>query len=239
MSKLTLNKLLKINKDLEESNTKLNAKVTKLSEKLEVCKESLNNLEQYTRRECLEVYGIPELQDENTDKHVIKVGSLMGVEFNKEDISVSHRIPKLSFSSVAARNWNNVEASAPKIIVKFPRRDTRDRFYVARKNLRDNSNPMDYLHSPVKDSFFLFPTTSREIEVEISNLRIGKAVGQFGVPIDILKFVKCVVSKPLEMLFNVSFSFGIVACDLKLANVVPVYTKDHKHAYKTIALFLF
>ena len=45
---------------------------------------------------------------------------------DKEDISVSHRIPKPSFSSVAAGNWNNVEASTPKIIVKFARRDTRD-----------------------------------------------------------------------------------------------------------------
>ena len=66
----------KKNKELEESNTKLNAEVANLSEKLKVCKESLNdNLEQYTRRECLEVSGIPELQDENTDELVIKVGS--------------------------------------------------------------------------------------------------------------------------------------------------------------------
>jgi len=50
---------------------------------------------------------------------------------------------------------------------------------------------MDYFHSPVKDSFFIFPTTSREIQVEISNLRIGKAVGPFSAPIDILKIVKC------------------------------------------------
>ena len=115
----------KKNKDLEESNTKLKAEVTNLSDKLKVCKESLNNLEQYTRRECLEVSGIPELQDENTDELVIKVGSLMGVVINKEDISVSHRIPKPSFSSVAAGNRNNVEASTsttPKIIVKFVHR---------------------------------------------------------------------------------------------------------------------
>ena len=90
---------------------------------------------------------------------------------------------------------------------------------------RGHSNPMDYLRSPVKDSFFLFPTTSREIEVEISNLRISKAVGPFSITIDILKIIKCVVSKPLEILLNVSFSSGIVPYDLKLANVVPVYNK--------------
>ena len=46
---------------------------------------------------------------------------------------------------------------------------------------RGHGNPMDYLHSPVKGSFFLFPTTSREIEVETSNLRISKAVGPFSI----------------------------------------------------------
>ena len=72
----------KKNKDLEESNTKLKAEVTKRSEKLKVYKKSLNNLEKYTRREGLEVSGIPEFQDENTDELVIKVGSLMGVVIN-------------------------------------------------------------------------------------------------------------------------------------------------------------
>ena len=104
---------------------------------------------------------------------------------------------------------------------------------------RGHSNPMDYLHSPVKDSFFLFPTPSREIEFEISNLRIGKTAGPFSVPIDILKIVKCVVSKPLEMLFNVLFSTGIVPYDLKLANVIPGYKKGSQTClsnYRPISL---
>lgn len=58
-------------------------------------------------------------------------------------------------------------------------------------------------------------------------------MGPLSVPNDILKIIKCVVSKPLEMLFNVSFSTGIVPYDLKLANVVPVYKKG-----SPIALFL-
>ena len=98
---------------------------------------------------------------------------------------------------------------------------------------------MDYLHSPIKDSFFLFPTTRREIEVEISNLRTGKAVGPFSIPIDILKIIKCVVSKPLEILINASFSTGIVPHDLKLANVVPVYKKGPQTSlsnYRPISL---
>lgn len=108
---------------------------------------------------------------------------------------------------------------------------------------RGHSNLMVYLHTPVKDSFFLFPsTTRREIEVEISNLRTSKAVGPFSIPIDILKVIKCVVSKPLEILFNESFSTGIVLYDLKLANVVPVYKKGSQTSlsnYLPISLLSF
>ena len=55
----------------------------------------VNDLEQYSRRECLEIRGIPVLgnrpHEENTDNIVIKVAELIGVKINHEDISVSHR----------------------------------------------------------------------------------------------------------------------------------------------------
>lgn len=55
---------------------------------------------------------------------------------------------------------------------------------------RVDSNPVDYLQSPVKNSFFFFPTTSyRELEVETSNLRTGKAAGTFSIPIDNFHFI--------------------------------------------------
>ena len=87
-------------------------------------------------------------------------------------------------------------------------------------------SPMSYLKSPVDENFFIFPTTASEIENEISSLKSGKAVGPFSVPISILKILKTVISKPLAMLFNASFSAGIVPAKFKIANVVPVYKKD-------------
>ena len=64
-------------------------------------------------------------------------------------------------------------------------------------------------------------------------------MGPFSIPIDILKIIKCVVSKPLEMLFYASFSTPIVPYDLKLANVVPVYKKGSQTRlsnYRSISL---
>jgi len=41
----------------------------------------------------------------------------------------------------------------------------------------------------------------------------------------ILKLLKTVLSKPLEIIFNTSFSTGIVPTDIKLANIIPVLKK--------------
>jgi hypothetical protein len=41
--------------------------------------------------------------------------------------------------------------------------------------------------------------------------------------VSILKILGTVISKPLETLFNVSFSMGIVPSNFKIANILPIY----------------
>ena len=69
---------------------------------------------------------------------------------------------------------------------------------------------MEYLNNPVCNSLYIFPLTCSEIETEISRLKTGKSVGPFSIPVDILKMLKAYVSKPLEIVFNASFSTGVV-----------------------------
>mgnify|MGYP007058635607 FL=1 len=64
--------------DLLEARNAILAENATLSRRSQSCKTCLNNLEQYSRRECIEISGIPEVKDENTDNIVIKVGSLIG-----------------------------------------------------------------------------------------------------------------------------------------------------------------
>ena len=90
-------------------------------------KQELNNLEQYSRRECLEIRGVPVLPGEKTNEIVRKVGEVIGVAIECNDISISHRLPA---------NRNNSRNTEPAIIAKFIRRDIRDQLYKARKNLR-------------------------------------------------------------------------------------------------------
>ena len=54
-------------------------------------------------------------------------------------------------------------------------------------------DPLQYLDQPVLDSFFVSPTSTKEIETVIGNLKSGKAVGPSSLPVDILKLLKRVV----------------------------------------------
>ena len=100
-------------------------------------------------------------------------------------------------------------------------------------------SPLEYLKIPLCNSFFIFPTTAEEIETEITKLKSSKAAGPFSIPVIILKILKTVISKPLEVLFNASFETGIVPDSFKLANVVPVYKKGSQTSlsnYRPISL---
>ena len=119
-----------------QENKLLKEEILNLSNQLHVQKESINDVEQYIRRECLEISGIPQLPQEDTNEIVIKVGKLIGVNVGKADISVSHRLPtKVSYSNTVSRG----RAFPPKIIANFVRRDIRDQFYAGRKRLKNKT----------------------------------------------------------------------------------------------------
>ena len=102
-------------------------------------KDNINDMEQYSRRECCEITGIPETPDEDTNDLVIKVGALMDIELDEDDISVSHRLPTPSYASrvaMASSSRPNHTTIQPKIIVKFVRSETKELFYTNRKHLR-------------------------------------------------------------------------------------------------------
>jgi len=133
--------------DLQEAdkeNSFLKAEVLRLSKAVLDTTEELNNIEQYSRRECCEIAGIPVQPGEDTTDLVIKVGSLMGVDLEKCDISVSHRLPTPSYSSRLGQEDTSGHdrfpaLQFPKVIVKFVRREKKELFYRNRKNLRDKS----------------------------------------------------------------------------------------------------
>ncbi|XP_022796131.1 uncharacterized protein LOC111334604 [Stylophora pistillata] len=85
-----------------------------------------------TRRECVEIRGIPVAatpSEEQTNNVVTDVGKLLGMDITQNDISVSHRMPQ--------NQKHKGKPGPPAIIVKFTMRDVKDNFYRARKQLKD------------------------------------------------------------------------------------------------------
>ena len=124
---------------VQKENNYLRLETLRLSKIIEEMKDNINDMEQYSRRECCEITGIPETPDEDTNDLVIKVGALMDIELDEDDISVSHRLPTPSYASrvaMASSSRPNHTTIQPKIIVKFVRKETKELFYTNRKHLR-------------------------------------------------------------------------------------------------------
>ena len=79
---------------------------------------SVDELQQYQRRDCLEIIGIPSLPNDRPKELVKELGSML----NDNDISTAHRLP-------------STKKIQDRIIVKFVRRDKREEIYKARKLL--------------------------------------------------------------------------------------------------------
>ena len=83
----------------------------------------LDELEQYTRRDCLEITGIPVVPNDSPALLVKEMSEIMGVNLNENDISIAHRLPP-------------TKKVKDRLIVKFTRREKRDEIYSKRKNLK-------------------------------------------------------------------------------------------------------
>ncbi len=139
-----LNKL----KKLEEAKKVSDKEIAKLKSDLKVTKDclhtyqaALNDLEQYSRRECLELRDIPvvsrDISRENTEDIVNHVADCIGVELCSDDISICHRLPVNNMpAQMETRSSFKKRPMNPTIIVKFVRRKKREEFYRARNIIR-------------------------------------------------------------------------------------------------------
>ena len=90
-----------------------------------------------------------------------------------------------------------------------------------------------------ENNMFLTPTTSNDIEVLINNMKVNKGIGPNSIQTKILKDHKSEFSKSLSDMINTSFTTGIFASALKVANVVPIHEKGDKldcNSYRPISL---
>ena len=80
---------------LKENNPQLPNKVELLKKKLTEVEMSRNKLEQYTRRNNIEIQGIPpQIPDKKLEEKVIEVFDAMNIAITKNDVEDCHRFGK-------------------------------------------------------------------------------------------------------------------------------------------------
>ena len=79
----------------DEQITQLENTIENLVEKQKSLSSEIDDLEQYSRRNCLVLHGVNESNDENTNEIIIKTFSEeLGVEIKEDDLDRSHRLGK-------------------------------------------------------------------------------------------------------------------------------------------------
>ncbi|XP_046862879.1 uncharacterized protein LOC124456495 [Xenia sp. Carnegie-2017] len=114
----SLQNVIKENHSLKQETTRLCSENAKLSNLVKDLSKELNDVQQYERRDCCEITGIPVEQNEVTNNLVIRVGSLMDLKLDAEDISVSHRLPNLNSdtpSKLTSPSLNRSIATRPSL----------------------------------------------------------------------------------------------------------------------------
>ena len=111
--------------------TSLQKEKVSTSEAVKSLKAKLNEEEQYSRRNCLRLYGIPEKDQEDTDAVMINLANKdLGVNLNLADIDRSHRVG-------APRHRPADKKKPPRpIIVKFSTYRARNLVIKNRKRLK-------------------------------------------------------------------------------------------------------
>ena len=101
--------------------TELQKENNKLRERVTILERGADTAEQYSRRNCLRISGVPTQTEEDTDDYVVQMSQTIGANRSIQDIHRSHRVGKKRA-----------------IIVKFSTYRARNRFYRSRVKAKDN-----------------------------------------------------------------------------------------------------
>lgn len=113
--------VLTLQQELEDARRKTDEQEEEISQLYDL----QDRLEQYTRKNSLEIHGIPENVYSSTEEAVLEVAKALDVEVRPDDIEISHHLKG--------------EAGAKPIIVKFVSHKKKAELYKQRTKLRNTS----------------------------------------------------------------------------------------------------
>lgn len=112
-------------KSLETENAELKTENADLKLKVMKLETAFEGAEQYSRRNCLKISGVPETIDVSTDDYVCNLARAIDVDLSINDIDRSHRLGKPATE-------DEPRTKPRDIVVKFVSYRTRAQFYKAR-----------------------------------------------------------------------------------------------------------
>ena len=126
----TVKKVSKANASIQKELVKAKEELEQTKQQLDKEKEetervwcALDDLEQYTRKNSLEIHGIPEHVYSDTESAVIKIANALDVSIQPDDIEITHKL-------------KGREGKRP-IIVKFCSHKAKSKLYKERIKLRN------------------------------------------------------------------------------------------------------
>ena len=110
---------------------------------------------------------------------------------------------------------------------------------VEEKIPNSSKNYKEYIGNSVVNSFLPNPVLEDEIKNIITKLNKSKAAGPNSIPTNILKMNASILSRPISLLINISFTNGEFPSDIETADVCPIHKKGDKDMcgnYRPISL---
>ena len=120
-----------ITKVVTELMAERNAVIDAMKETIAEQQKTINELEQYSRKNCINIAGVKEKDRESVRALTKDIGRAVGVNLADNDIDTAHRLGR------------QADGKDRPIIVKFTTFDKRQELYQARRKLRTASAPVD------------------------------------------------------------------------------------------------
>lgn len=117
-----LSSTTKENQDLKSKITASKTQINNVEKAVKNTIQDLDDVKQYIRRDCIEVVGTKAKTAEECKKITTALAKDMGIALEMNDISTSHPLP-------------TSKGKANKFIVKFSRREVKDKFYSNRQKV--------------------------------------------------------------------------------------------------------
>ena len=122
--------LLKENQGLKSEIQLLKEELSSKSDELCEIERDVIDLQQYIRRNNIEICGIPDdINDKDLEKKVLEIADIIGIKVESDDVEACHRLKA-----------KKKEKGPKKTIVRFVNRKFCDRFHRNKKKLHDRNN---------------------------------------------------------------------------------------------------